>query len=211
MQLLPQNPSSKSWYGHAQHASHTSTWHWWHLAWEITAVSPTNSTTSCGCGIETSTLSIACDSWDELVRHLSKKGILGKGYSPLPLSWGWNLHAHIKNELIPWGRGLLWNTEDELSRQKQEKKWWFSGGQQPAMPRERSHCIYSHWHLVLFLSESWHIAGQMISLTFLAVLYASQELFLYECNRAVKITACSRACDRTFPLHAVPTSCSTCF
>lgn len=56
--------------------------------------------------------------------------------------------------------------------------------------RKNSLC-YLLWHLVLFLRESWHIAGQMISLTFFfTVLYTSQELFLYDCNRAVKITAC---------------------
>lgn len=31
---------------------------------------------------------------------------------------------------------------------------------------ERIHHISSHWHLVVFLSESWHIAGQMIFLDF---------------------------------------------
>lgn len=54
------------------------------LAWTCTACISTqglgtNGTTSCGCRVETSTLSVASDSWDELVWHLSKKGISGKG------------------------------------------------------------------------------------------------------------------------------------
>lgn len=60
-----------------------------------------------------------------------------------------------------------------------------------------------HWHPILFCSESWHIAGQMISLPgFFIALYTSQELFLYDCNRAVKITACGGGCSHTSQLRA---------
>lgn len=60
-----------------------------------------------------------------------------------------------------------------------------------------------HWHPILFCSESWHIAGQMICLPgFFIVLYTSQELFLYDCNRAVKITACGGGWSHTSRLRA---------
>lgn len=36
------------------------------------------------------------------------------------------------------------------------------------------------------------------------MLYTSQELFLYDCNRAVKITACAGGCSHTSQLPAAP-------
>lgn len=56
-------------------------------------------TALCGCS-HTLTLSTASDSWDKCLWLFPKKGSLRKGCSSLPLSWGWDLHACMKNELI---------------------------------------------------------------------------------------------------------------
>lgn len=56
-----------------------------------------------GCRVETSTLSMPSDSFDELVRLFPKKGISGKACLSLPLSWGQGLCASTKNELFSLG------------------------------------------------------------------------------------------------------------